>query len=204
MPSLAATARPPHPRGRPPTPGLRDAILRAGEEIFARRPYHAVQMDDVARACGAGKGTLYRYFRSKRDLYVAVVFHGVQRLRGELEAVARTGEPPARKIEMIVRHTLGHFWDHREFFVLLQENGDAREWARQRGRLTRLVQDVIAQAIAAGHMRPMDARIATEMLFGMMRGVNRYHARGETLNALATSVVDLFMRGAATPEGSGA
>src|SRR5437773_5544866 len=52
-------------RGRPPTPGLRDSILRAAETIFTRRDYHEVQMDDVAEACGVGKGTLYRYFPGK-------------------------------------------------------------------------------------------------------------------------------------------
>src|SRR5438105_830320 len=32
-------------RGRPPTPGLRERILRAAAVIFARRDYHEVQMD---------------------------------------------------------------------------------------------------------------------------------------------------------------
>ena len=63
-------------RGRPPTPGLRDAILSAAEVVFARRDYHEVQMDDVVEASGVGKGTLYRYFPSKQALYFAVIFEG--------------------------------------------------------------------------------------------------------------------------------
>ncbi len=61
-------------RGRPPIAGLRDDILRAAEAVFTRHEYHQVQMDQVAEACGVGKGTLYRYFPSKRALYLAVVF----------------------------------------------------------------------------------------------------------------------------------
>src|SRR6185295_17623858 len=89
-------------RGRPPTPGLRESILRAAEEVFTRRDYHEVQMDDVARACGVGKGTLYRYFASKRELYFAVTFDGLGRLREEIAAAVASSDSAARKIEQIV------------------------------------------------------------------------------------------------------
>src|SRR2546425_9474024 len=95
-------AQPPR-RGRPPTPGLREGILRAAETIFTRRDYHEVQMDDVAEACGVGKGTLYRYFPGKHALYFAVMFEGIERLRAELAAAVGTSEPAARKIRGIVR-----------------------------------------------------------------------------------------------------
>src|SRR6266704_5018412 len=95
---LSQPAFPRPRRGRPPTPGLRDRILRAAETIFARRDYHEVQMDDVVEACGVGKGTVYRYFSSKQALYLAVMFDGIQRLRVELEAAAEAEEAPARKI----------------------------------------------------------------------------------------------------------
>src|SRR5919201_2390241 len=95
------TTPPPVRRGRPPTPGLRQRILRAAEGIFARRDYHEVQMDDVVEASGVGKGTLYRYFPSKQDLFLAVMFDGIQRLRLELEGAARAEESPARRIRGI-------------------------------------------------------------------------------------------------------
>src|SRR5881296_4519179 len=104
--------RSPRPRrGRPPTPGLRERILRAAALIFARRDYHEVQMDGVVQACGVGKGTLYRYFPSKQQLYFAVMFDGIQRLRVELEAAVGTEEPPAQKVHRIVHRTLAFFWD---------------------------------------------------------------------------------------------
>ncbi len=208
MPTLAATAtRPsPSPRGRPPRPGLRDDILAAAEAIFTERDYHEVQMDDVARAGEVGKGTLYRYFRSKRELYMAVMFEGIGRLHGEIEAVARTADPPVRKLERIVRCTLGHFWDRQRFFALIHQNEhkpdrDLRVWFRHRRRLVRLVQDAFDQAIAAGQVRAVDSRIATEMLFGMMRGVNRYRTRDDRLDTLVTAIVCMLMDGVGTPAG---
>jgi AcrR family transcriptional regulator len=199
-----APARP--RRGRPPTPGLRDTILRAAEAIFARRDYHEVQIDDVAETCGVGKGTIYRYFRSKQALYLAVMFDGIERLRADLEAAVATEEPPARKIRQVVHRTLAHFWDRRFFFSLIHRSehkphGEAREWFRHREALSRSVQEVLRAAMAAGHLRAVDARIAAEMLFGMMRGVNRYRRDDDGLEDLVTAVVDAFMCGVGTPAG---
>ena len=205
--SVAVAPRlPARRRGRPPIAGLRDDILRAAEAVFTRHEYHQVQMDQVAEACGVGKGTLYRYFPSKRALYLAVVFEGIARLRVELEAALDAADAPARRIELIVRRTLAYFWDRRFFFALIhrhepQRDGDAREWLRQREQLAQLVAQTVEKAIAVGQVRRVDARIAAEMLLGMIRGANRYRLRGDRLEDLVAFIVGVFMRGVGTPAG---
>jgi len=204
VPSPAVQPRP--TRGRPPIAGLRERILAAAETVFTRRDYHEVQMDDVARACDVGKGTLYRYFPSKRALYLAVMFEGIERLRAELERTVAREASPVRRIERLVHGTLSHFWDRRFFFALIHQHEhrpdeDVREWFRHRDQLSRLVQGTLEQAMAAGHLRRVNPRIATEMLFGMMRGVNRYRAEGDRLPDLVASVVDVFMCGVGTESG---
>src|SRR2546426_5127993 len=47
--------------------------------------------------------------------------------------------------------------------------------------------EALENAMAAGHIRRIDARIATEMLFGMMRGVNRYRAKDDRRSEEHTS-----------------
>jgi len=193
-------------RGRPPTPGLRESILAAGERVFGRRGYSQVQMDDVATACGVGKGTLYRYFPSKQALYLAVTFDGIEKLRDELAAVVAETDSAARALEQIVRRTLAFFWDRRGFFALihrheLEPDADVREWFAQRAELTRIVEDTVRRAIAAGDLRPIDPRLATEMLFGMLRAANRYRARTDAFETLVQTVMETFLRGVATPAG---
>jgi AcrR family transcriptional regulator len=193
-------------RGRPPTPGLREKILRAAEAIFARHDYHEVQMDDVVEASGVGKGTLYRYFPSKQDLYVAVMFEGIEHLRVELEEAVGTDEPPACQIRRIVHRTLAYFWDRRFFFSLIHRSEhkpdrEAREWLRHREALSSVIRETLRSAMVAGQVRCIDPRIAAEMLLGMMRGVNRYRAPDDRLEALVTDVVDVFMLGVGTPAG---
>ena len=163
-------------------------------------------MDDVAAACGVGKGTLYRYFPSKRQLYLGVMFDGIARLRAELEAALQTNDAPACKIERIVHRTLTHFWDRRFFFALIHQHehrsdAEAREWLRLREQLSSLIRTTLEKAMAAGHVRRVDSRIAAELLLGMMRGVNRYRTSDDRLNDLVATVVDVYMGGLGTPGG---
>jgi AcrR family transcriptional regulator len=46
-------------------------LLGAAMEAFAKRGYGDVNVDDIARAAGIAKGSLYRHFRNKEDLFFA-------------------------------------------------------------------------------------------------------------------------------------
>ena len=59
-----------------PSEAKRESIARAAAELFAARPYHEVRQEDIAERAGVGKGTLYVYFRSKEDLYLALAREG--------------------------------------------------------------------------------------------------------------------------------
>ena len=50
----------------------RRRILDAARDVFFRDGFMTANLDEVAERAGVAKGTLYRYFESKADLYVAV------------------------------------------------------------------------------------------------------------------------------------
>lgn len=198
---------PPRRRGRPPTAGLRQRILRDAEMLFLRRDFHEVHMDEVARASGVGKGTLYRYFGSKDALFTALMLDGIDLLRSQLEtAVAVPGEPVA-KLERVVRASLAHLWERRFLMALLHRREhkptrtDAREWERRRARLARVVEDAVREAASAGQLRSVDPRITAEVLLALLRAMDRTRRPGDSVDALGTSVFDLFLCGAGTPAG---
>ncbi len=51
----------------------RDKIIDAAEQLFARRGFAGVGLREVADAAGLGKSSLFHHFRSKTELYAAVV-----------------------------------------------------------------------------------------------------------------------------------
>lgn len=64
------------------SPGRREALLAAGERVFAARGGERATVDEVAAAAGMAKGTFYLYFDSRNDLIAALR----QQFAGELVA----------------------------------------------------------------------------------------------------------------------
>ncbi len=55
-------------------------IIEAAKVIFARDGFASAKMDDIAQEAGITKVTLYSYFMSKENLYLAIVYHAFQAL----------------------------------------------------------------------------------------------------------------------------
>jgi AcrR family transcriptional regulator len=74
-----------------------DAILDAARTVFSREGYAASSVDDVAAQAGIGKGTVYLYFKSKEELYIAALARDIRvfadKAREEMESVP----PSARR-----------------------------------------------------------------------------------------------------------
>ena len=52
---------------------VRDAILQAAEHVFQKWGLNKSTMEDIAHEAGKGKSTLYYYFKSKEEIFDAVV-----------------------------------------------------------------------------------------------------------------------------------
>ncbi len=64
----------PHPAAQPPQqPETVARILAAAEELFSRRGFDAVSMNEIAEAAGVSKANIFHHFESKNALYLAVV-----------------------------------------------------------------------------------------------------------------------------------
>jgi TetR/AcrR family transcriptional regulator len=69
LPSRKVKAvNPPAPRG-----GSRAAILRAAEHLFSEKGLEGARTEAIAAAAGVNKALLYYYFKSKDDLYLAIL-----------------------------------------------------------------------------------------------------------------------------------
>ncbi|MCB0646845.1 MAG: TetR/AcrR family transcriptional regulator [Saprospiraceae bacterium] len=57
-----------------------NAIIDAAEDVFSHVGYKNARMEDVAKLAGITKVTLYSYFQSKENLYMAVTYRALQAL----------------------------------------------------------------------------------------------------------------------------
>jgi AcrR family transcriptional regulator len=56
---------------------VRERIIQAAIESFGQTGFDRTKMDDIARRLGLSKGTLYLYFKSKEDLFLAICEHNM-------------------------------------------------------------------------------------------------------------------------------
>jgi AcrR family transcriptional regulator len=58
-------------------------IVDAAIQVFAEKGFHQAKMTDIAKKLGVSKGTIYQYFKSKEDLFEAVVQIPLEKVREE-------------------------------------------------------------------------------------------------------------------------
>ena len=190
-------------RGRPSTPFLRERILQSAAELFADREFDLVLIDEVATHAGVGKGSVYRQFKSKEELYAAAVIDGFAELQREIRTALAGCTSVRDQIATIVRHTVRFFWTRRQFFALLRDPkalppSQERQYRAQRNELSRLISGVLDEAVRRGTMRPgYDTRVAAEALLGMIRGINRYGREYTTPDRAVDVVTSIFLDGCA-------
>src|SRR5436309_11849374 len=64
----------------------RSAILHAARTVFARQGYADTVVEDIATEAGIAKGTLYLYFPSKEQIYMAALLEEARRLDADSRA----------------------------------------------------------------------------------------------------------------------
>ncbi len=62
-----------------------DEIIQAAMEVFAECGFANAKIVDIAKRAGAAKGTVYRYFETKDELFEAVVHHYVSPMFAQIE-----------------------------------------------------------------------------------------------------------------------
>ncbi len=81
---------------------VRDLILDAADRLLARYGYSKMTMEDLAREVGVGKGTIYLHFSSKEEVALSRIDRVIERLRAELEKVARSDEPSVTRLRRML------------------------------------------------------------------------------------------------------
>ncbi len=203
-------------RGRPKDEGLtarrREEIIAAAVKVFAERGYPGTDLQEVADAIEVGKGTIYRYFPSKRALFLAAVDQGMVALRDHVVATAAEAQDP---LDILARSARGYleFFDRNpqliELFV--QERAEFRD----RKKPTYLVYreaslepwiQLLKGLADAGRVRPVDPEgffdLVSDMLFGILftRPFGAGGGRGLSLASHVDALVDMILFGVLSDE----
>ena len=157
--------------------GKRLRILAAAAEYFAAQPFHKVLLSDVAQAAGVGKGTLYTYFKSKDDLYLAILYSGFTRLVERLRSrICEETHGPAENLEMTVREIVYFAYQNPCLFELMRNISsrktiDRSKWGEKRKELMSLIESIIRQGIRRQEFADPHPELTARFIPGLIRSV---------------------------------
>ena len=176
------------------------AILAATRELLIEQGVHGLTMEGVAARAGVAKTTVYRRYRSKHELALAVLFDMVQRV----VAVEETGDTRAELIALVdgAVHVLESTLMGRVMQGLVSDFASDPALGkafREQVVTVRLdeVGRIVDRGIERGDLRPgLDHELVHELLFGPV--YYRLLLSGGALDAgLAERVVDAVLPGLA-------
>jgi TetR/AcrR family transcriptional regulator len=101
--------------------GAREAILNAGEEVFAEHGFDGARIDAIAKASGYNKSLIFQYFGDKLGLYAAVIRRADEQTRTwQSEALAALSVTEQAKSVDQIKNLLGMYVG--EYFDYLVEH----------------------------------------------------------------------------------
>jgi AcrR family transcriptional regulator len=155
----------------------RDKILDAAEPLFARRGFAGIGLAEVAEAVALSKSSLFHHFRSKAQLYAAVMARILARIETPLLRALAAGGPPVGRLDRAVdalidvlaanptyaRLLLRSLFEDDELAGDLPEEHDANETIR---RIVVALSGVLEEGVTAGALRPASVPHTLQTLIG--------------------------------------
>ena len=186
---------------RTKTPLQAEKILEAATRLFGAQPFHEVRMEDVAAEAQVGKGTLYRYFNDKEELYLALLVRASELFIQRIEEMTHSDNPPRARLEKTVAAIIDEFDNQPHLLDLIQraevlhEAGVEFPWQKTRERLPKLIKELLAEGEKHGAFAARDQDLSVLLLLGGVRSVIRFGEKPRPPN-LAKRIVDIFLHGA--------
>jgi len=149
-------------------------ILAASEKIFAEKGLAGARTDEIARAARVNKALLYYYFKSKDELYGAVVSSLFQGLQDVIEKAAASDVSYRDRITAFVNGYFGFVIAHPNYPRIVQremmnasEANKVRIVQKYRLPTFRRLQQLIHEGVRAGEFNPLEPEQAVFSIIGM-------------------------------------
>jgi AcrR family transcriptional regulator len=168
-------------------------ILEAAETVFAQKGYGSATVDDIAEEAQFSKATLYRYFKSKRDIFIEIILNTFE------EAAQKTKEIQQKKIsvEDKLKELISHifllyqkkknisrilFLERASVVKMLSMDANSthsqlpfhprlpKKMITKMREISNIIQEVIQEGIDSGEFRDIDVEDAGFIFGALLRG----------------------------------
>ena len=154
-------------------------IMRVVEKLATNRRFHEITLDEVAEAAGVGKGTIYRYFADKDDLFFQVATSGFDELCELLKRTIPCNTSFTERLLNACKQITRFFAARRQLLQMMQTEANLVYWRKGKNRqrwlgkrkmLVNALADIFCDGIAEGSLRTdISAEVMATYLLGLLR-----------------------------------
>ena len=195
---------PGRPRNLELTSQRQEEILATATEVFADRGYASTDVQEIADRLGIAKGTVYHYFPSKEQLFLASVDRGMAGLSRAINEGFDPKTDPIKQIAQAIRAFLQYFDTNADVIELIvQERAEFRDrkkptYLEHRERNVRPWNELFEALSLSGRFKPINAEQVTQTISNLLYGTifTTYFARhGQSFESLSNQVLKLVFAG---------
>ena len=154
-----------------------EEILAAAKRIFAQNGFRRTKIDQLAEELNVGKGTIYRYFKDKKSLFLAVFEQGMAQLQEKFRANVHPITDPQTKVAAAVRTYFEFFDNDRQLIeILMQVRSEFKDDYRRvflalySDYIVR-IQKNLRNGVKMGVFRELDVEKTAEAISAALQGV---------------------------------
>ncbi|KAA0696624.1 TetR/AcrR family transcriptional regulator [Halopseudomonas laoshanensis] len=185
-----------------------EEILYAAIKVFAEQGFRCTDVQQIADLAGVGKGTVYRFYPTKDELFQAAVDDVMLRLTSQVDAAVQEITDPLEHLKQGFRTYMSFFQQHPEAVELfVHECAEFGKVSKPRyfvysdlRRTTWL--NVYQQLIDSGRCRVNDPEQILNAISNLAYGsvlVNRISGRNSSLEVMADELLDTLLHGVLGP-----
>jgi len=186
---------------RTKTPQQADKMLDAAGRLFGASRFHEVRMEDIAAEAEVGKGTIYRYFNDKEELFLALLERSARQFLDRLKEERARAPCPRKQLQRIVAgiidffDTRPHLLDLIQRAEVLQDQKGTSPWGNIREEVMELMLDLFKAGRESGDFDIRDPELSALFILGALRSIIRFGRQPRPVD-LAKRLTDIFLRGA--------
>ena len=186
----------------------RSELLTAARAVFGKKGFHEASIDEIAELAEVAKGTVYLYYKSKKELYMEALKFGVESLNERMKSKTEVTESCEQTLRLLTETKIVFFEENRDFFRIyyselgkLPGHPSAIPFVRDLySEQAKLFEDVLRAGIRRREVRNLDVQKTALAIADLTRGVATQRLLGTWKTPIASDVefiVGVIWRGIA-------
>lgn len=161
--------------------GKRELIIQAAMKIFARDGFHKAKVGDIAEEAGIGKGTIYEYFKSKKNVFEEMIKYSLSVYLENIQEIFHKENSTEQKLKAFIIQAQALAQNHIDILkISSQENGVAGENIMKiiistQSYILKEIENIFQQGIEKNELRKLDIETAAISFIGAVKSFMIFH-----------------------------